>query len=328
MTLLIKHLRWLYLVFVLSVTGVLFLSQLIIQRSLELEKQEAGRINLAGRQRMLSQSIVKTALLLHSGVETPFGESPQKNLDSLSTLMRDSHERLRYGSDKPQFGVSENEAINQALDDILLTQNALISAAQDLRSGLMMPSQTRSESLATILRLDPMYVRQMDDIVLQMELESAASLSRLQKQEIYLSLLAGSLLLFELIFIIIPVIYRLKKSNEQYRQMNDQINQQEEENQQSIEEITALKEQIGETERMYQNLVEQAVDMIYELDEQGRFTYVNQAMVHKVRVDAFELTKLSYLDLVHPDYRERLIEFYKKQLQEHKSVHPVVRKSG
>lgn len=316
MTLLIKHLRWLYLVFVLSVTGVLFLSQVIIQRSLELEKQDASRINMAGRQRMLSQSIVKTALLLHGNVETPFGESPQNKLDSLSNLMRDSHDRLRYGSQEPFFGISESDSIKQALDAILLTQNALISATQDLRTNLMLPEKARFESMAAILRLDPMYVRQMDDIVSQMELESAASLSRLQKQEIYLSLLAGSLLLFELIFIIIPVIYRLKKSNEQYREMNEHISQQEEENLQSVEEILALKEQIGETERMYQNLVEQAVDMIYELDEEGRFSYVNQAMVHKIGIDVFELTKLSYYDLVHPDFKERLIEFYNQQLRE------------
>ena len=55
--------------------------------------------------------------------------------------------------------------------------------------------------------------------------------------------------------------------------------------------------------------------MIYELDEQGRFTYVNKALEKFARLSREELRQVYWWELIREDAREELIQYYKNQLK-------------
>jgi PAS domain S-box-containing protein len=65
----------------------------------------------------------------------------------------------------------------------------------------------------------------------------------------------------------------------------------------------------------YQNMVENAVDIIYTINNNGVFTYCNQAVLAVTGYVSNELMGLTYLDLIQEDWRMRTAEFYYGQLK-------------
>lgn len=82
----------------------------------------------------------------------------------------------------------------------------------------------------------------------------------------------------------------------------------------------------------YKLIVEAANEIIYEMDAIGNFTYVNPKTLTLTGFKENEILGKSYLELVHPEFREKTQKFYAKQVFERiKSTFlelPIVTKSG
>ncbi|WP_198672951.1 PAS domain S-box protein [Algoriphagus litoralis] len=65
----------------------------------------------------------------------------------------------------------------------------------------------------------------------------------------------------------------------------------------------------------YRVLVEEALDIIYEIDVTGHFTFVNGMAVQLLGYSRAELLTMHYLDLIEPSYRENVALFYKYQIE-------------
>ena len=82
----------------------------------------------------------------------------------------------------------------------------------------------------------------------------------------------------------------------------------------------------------YQLLVEAAQDVIYEIDLNGQFTYVNPMATEVSGYSEEEYLQKNYLDLVREDWKEKVKMFYRKQVTEAiPSTYlefPVISKSG
>ena len=76
-----------------------------------------------------------------------------------------------------------------------------------------------------------------------------------------------------------------------------------------------MTEQVLEdSERRYRHLVENASDIVYRTDRNGCFTFFNPIATSLLDYRAEELVGRSYLDLVRPDYRQKMRNFYRLQL--------------
>ena len=82
----------------------------------------------------------------------------------------------------------------------------------------------------------------------------------------------------------------------------------------------------------YKLLVEAANDVIYEIDLNGRFTYVNPKAVEVSGYSEEECIGMVYLELVRPDWRNKVLQFFIRQIDESvKSTYlefPVITKDG
>ena len=85
----------------------------------------------------------------------------------------------------------------------------------------------------------------------------------------------------------------------------------------TVVDITKRKlaeESLRESEKLYRDVVEHSSDLIYSVDIRGRFTFANKAALSVSGFSLEELKKLFYYELVLPEYRAKLREFYLDQI--------------
>ena len=69
----------------------------------------------------------------------------------------------------------------------------------------------------------------------------------------------------------------------------------------------------AEGEARYRQLIEQATDIIYNCDLEGRFTFVNPTATRLMKYTEQELLGRHFVALIRKDYREPRAEFYSRQ---------------
>ncbi len=77
-----------------------------------------------------------------------------------------------------------------------------------------------------------------------------------------------------------------------------------------------ITRQLEESERRYRQIVEEASDIVYTADLEGRFTYVNQPGLKLTGYPEDKLIGIHFTELVTPEWRERVQLFYRQQLEE------------
>jgi PAS domain S-box-containing protein len=102
-----------------------------------------------------------------------------------------------------------------------------------------------------------------------------------------------------------------------------------------MEDITdhkGMAESLRRSEESYRQLIESASDIIYRTDYKGNFTYVNPVATRITEYQAEELLSKNYLELVRPDWRNQIQDFYSKQFRDRIPLTycelPIVTKSG
>ncbi|RED97422.1 PAS domain S-box protein [Marinoscillum furvescens] len=77
--------------------------------------------------------------------------------------------------------------------------------------------------------------------------------------------------------------------------------------------------ELSKSQRKYKALVENMDDMIYELDQKGRFIFSNNKLQELTGRTAEELKKTHYWELIRPDFAQKAIDFYVKQQKDQKN---------
>ncbi|MFY7900638.1 MAG: type IV pili methyl-accepting chemotaxis transducer N-terminal domain-containing protein [Chitinophagaceae bacterium] len=168
---------------------VLFTSYWAVRQSLATKENDAKIINVAGRQRMLSQKITQLALRLVATNDTVQKKSISFQLQKTLALWQQSHNALKFGN--VQFNISQpenNEPILFQLNELEKTLNSIVQSC----NSILQNEKSKEEALNTIIKNQDIFLPSMDAVVKAYEKKSDEKLQftkNLQTGLLLLSLL-------------------------------------------------------------------------------------------------------------------------------------------
>jgi PAS domain S-box-containing protein len=309
-----------YFLFITTLVGIILFNQIVIQHDLTRQNFDARLINVTGRQRMLSQKIAKDMLLftreLHKGNKLLPSDidTLQRELDQIKTV----HQQLVSGKSSDGSTIPTSAATASLLAKGTPELETMLRACQTFVEWQNLP--TAEDAVHQIQRSEQVYMSAMDAVVNTYQAEAESKLSDLKKIEMGLAALSLVVIILKLVFLFFPIIRRLKSNNQMLQDNNDELlclnvelNKKQREVQESLEQITTLRNNLSESEKQYREMVEHASDMIYEVGQDGRFGYINPVMRSIIEYSEEEARLLYYHHIIHPDHREKVIQFYKDQ---------------
>ncbi|HMW06765.1 MAG TPA: response regulator [Leptospiraceae bacterium] len=199
-----------YKTFIVTVILLIVSSQAITQFFIYSQKFDSNRINIAGRQRMLSQNIAKTILKIHLDQNNP-DANDLSELENLKNLFMTSDYVIQNGSKSLNIDANQNDLAQQLFksnkphfDQIILVANTLL---QDKKID--------KDKIKTLFESEKEFLKNMDLIVTAFNEESIKKSTRLQIIESLLAIFAVIIILIEIGVLYRPLIQTLIKDNEE-----------------------------------------------------------------------------------------------------------------
>jgi signal transduction histidine kinase len=197
-------------VFALSAVAILTIAgQILVQISLNDQSTDARVINLAGRQRMLSQRICKNALLITKQINTHQRENQINELkDALSLwakvqIQLQSTYIVSLGKKTPN-----SKAVDSLFKQIEPHHLIIITNSKAILANAE-KNIADTTSLNQILTNEGNFLKGMNKIVYQYDKEAQAKVKRLKNIEILILLVTLMILFFEGTVVFMPAVEKL-----------------------------------------------------------------------------------------------------------------------
>ncbi len=220
-------------------------SQILIQNFLEKQQSEAIVINMAGRQRMLSQKITKHILLLGELSDSTALAEQHKQASIALNLWNEAHTGLIEGSEKLKLPKRvPSDSIKMLFADLKPHYEAVSVASKRI---LALPPENKEEfrvHLAQIIKHESTFLKLMDSIVSQYEREANRELQKLKHIEAILMVITLLILCLEALFIFRPIVAQTKKYVKDLNEKNALILATQQNLSTALEELQASEEEL------------------------------------------------------------------------------------
>jgi len=206
-----RKLKRLYILALSLVAIFLVVGQALIQVSITKQQSDSRVVNIAGRQRMLSQRLCKTSILLaNPDIYMPDAEIYIQDLASILELWLKCHEGLKSGILLLETAIPVKNSLK--IDSMFAAIDPMFSImyfnAQEIKSQLESPTKAKNEiiknALVKMLQNERSFLKTMDAIVFSYDIEAKQRIENLKKIEIFLFVVTLLILVVEGVFIFIP----------------------------------------------------------------------------------------------------------------------------
>lgn len=203
-----KKLKRMYLFALVTIAITVLLSQLLIQSNLKSQLHDSRLINISGKQRMLSQKLVKEILVYTTTTDSTRKNSELQKIIATFSTWKNTHFALKDGDDDLHFPKESSLKIESLYSQIQPHFDAIVVATNDLIAGRY--NVIQSKNVSTILDNESAFLSNMNQIVGQYEKEALEKV-RLQRNTEY-GILSFTLflLLLEFLFIFKPTTQRIE----------------------------------------------------------------------------------------------------------------------
>ncbi|WP_020533933.1 type IV pili methyl-accepting chemotaxis transducer N-terminal domain-containing protein [Flexithrix dorotheae] len=211
-----ERLGRLYLLALSGIAIAILASQLLIQNFISKQQDDSRTINVAGRQRMLSQKISKIVLQIANNAENGIDEEKVAELQKTVDLWIQSHNGLINGDETLGLSRESSATILSMFEDIEPHFEAIVAAAQNIIDQAHSMDSASSfkigENLKQVLENEPLFLEGMDVIVFQYDEEAKKKVLLLKDTEIILFGISLLIIIFEVFFIFRPTTKNIRKT--------------------------------------------------------------------------------------------------------------------
>ena len=206
--------RRLYLLAFLLIALTIVIAQILIQNHLDSQLNDSRIVNIAGRQRMLSQKMVKESFLLR---EIKDKEELRIGVNSLKNELK-VFDRTHADLQDDFNGLSklnlENNKIRDLFDAIESDQKTIVHSInemlQDYSKDVEPNESDINNSLNLLISIEGNFLVRMDEIVNEYDSISKQKVKDLKKKEYLLLIISLGILLLEILFLFRPIAIYIK----------------------------------------------------------------------------------------------------------------------
>lgn len=196
-----------YYLLVCTIIVLTILIQSIIQYSLKKQEKMAAIINIAGKQRMLSQ------LVLKDFYECKYQECDYSEMRLALNKLHRTHKVLQNGNEALGLKSLENIEIQKSFKELDPYLDYIYTNLSDF------DNLKNLSTIALTTQVDG-FLRIMDDIVLRYQVASEEEINTIMVVEIELAVLSLLIILFEIFFIINPAIKKIAFQNTKLKEIS------------------------------------------------------------------------------------------------------------
>lgn len=204
---LIRRLGGRYFFVLAVVAGLILVDQAIIQPLLVRMDSYAPVINLAGRQRMLSQKIAKSALAVEASNDADERQACQRELQDALAEWIAADDALRKGSSALQIPHIVSSELSDEWKSLDRDFAPIVAAARQIIDA----PTGETHHAATILAHERPFLARMETIVDLFEVEAAQELSRLRVYSLSIAIAVASLLVILGWFVVRPATRAIRR---------------------------------------------------------------------------------------------------------------------
>ena len=206
----------LYIIALSTIALSVIISQVLVRNHLDTQISDSTVINVAGRQRMLSQKLTKEIVSLSVSSDKQNREILKNKIEETLFLWELSHNSLQNGNDslglpkKNSFTIlSKFKEINPVFDTIQKASKSLIKKVSE---NPLIAMDVLAADIEKVINNEASFLLMMDEIVNQYSLEADEKVAWLRTLEFSLMILTLLILLGELLFVFWPAAKSVKST--------------------------------------------------------------------------------------------------------------------
>lgn len=217
--------KW-YLLALAAIALTIIIAQILIQAHLNSQLSDSRIINVAGRQRALSQKLVKEVLLLNEPSSRKVKEEIITEIEQTLAIWKASHNGLQLGDEKMNLPTEEDQEILSLFQNLDPHHKAMVNATEAVLSIEKMKTAGFGKQKNILLENERAFLQSMDNIVNKYDARSNAQLQNLKQKEYWLLAFSLMILLLEMLFIFKPLSEQIRKtiSNLMRSQLDSEAN--------------------------------------------------------------------------------------------------------
>ena len=206
--------RRLYIMAFLLIAATIVIAQILIQNHLNSQLNDSRIINIAGRQRMLSQKLVKESMFLISATESERLKTIEIIKESNQTFLT-AHQNLQNEFSDLGELTKNNPELNTLFKDIDVYHKAIVNSCDSIVKLMTVNpniSDTAIQKYISILKkAEGPFLNKMNEIVFKYDEISQQKVKELKRKEYILLVISLLILLFEILFLFKPISIHIKK---------------------------------------------------------------------------------------------------------------------
>ncbi|NNE76801.1 MAG: PAS domain-containing protein [Pricia sp.] len=202
-----------YLLAIAGIALTIIIAQILIQSHLNTQLTDSRVINVAGKQRALSQKLVKEVLILNETTGEATRQEIISEIQKTLSQWKSAQEGLQQGDENLGLPLEDDADIITLFREIEPHHTAMVTAVQSILDDTEEIDQEDFISNTSILlQNERFFLGLMDTIVNQYDERSKAKLQNLKRKEYLLLSFSLLILLLEILFIFRPLSIQIRNT--------------------------------------------------------------------------------------------------------------------